>query len=191
MKLSTTNYQLPTQKGFTLIELLVSIFIVVVISTVTLINYRQGETRRRVALASDTVINLIRTAQNNTLTGKAITQSSCANQAPKSYLVFFSSAQAGSLYGQDNCDDLYLIENLKLPERTVIEAGSYQLNGSGVSALQINFSTPFATMTASTTNQAGAGTFSAFNAAALVVTDSSGSIPKIISVDGVSGRIGE
>src|SRR3989338_2736136 len=100
MKLITNNYRLTTsQKGFTLIELLVVIFITTIISTISIANFRAGEKQKRTKIASDTITNALRNAQNLTLTSKQIANTPCGlGKAPQAYLLTLASSSTPALY---------------------------------------------------------------------------------------------
>jgi len=55
------------EKGFTLIELLVSVSIILMLSSVFLVNYRGGDTMARLTMSAQKLASDIRMAQNNTL----------------------------------------------------------------------------------------------------------------------------
>lgn len=178
--------------GFTLIEMLVVIFILALISSVSIANYRKAERQKRVAIAADIVTNAIRNAQNFSLTSRQLAASSCVQgKSPKSYIIFFSFSQTLELYGVDKCDASFLIESYVYPTSTRIQSSGYKLNGSSVASLQAKFTPPFAKLTASSGSNINTGTFNTFTTATVTVEATDGSFSKIVTVDGVSGRIGE
>jgi prepilin-type N-terminal cleavage/methylation domain-containing protein len=180
------------QLGFSLVELLVVVSIIAIIAGITVANYRKGEKSKRVTIAADTVVNALRNGQNFALTSRQILTSSCnQGKAPKSYLVFFSPAQNIDLYGVDKCDEAALIESYDYPVGVQIQANGYKLNGSPVSALQFNFATPFAKTTVSQDTAVNNGVFVDFVSSDITVESEDGEFIRAVSVDGISGRIGE
>ena len=186
--------------GFTVIELLVAISIMAILSTVSIANFRRGEQSRGVGVAFDTINNAVRNAQNFALTSRVIANSSCKilgvdDHAPKSYLVVFPVNQTITLYGIDKCSTSNSIESYTLPKNIRIQANGYKLNtGSGltpVSTLQIMFTPPFGKIFASSDSSVNEGTFNSFVSATITAETSDGTLPKTVTVDGLSGRIGE
>ncbi|OGE81603.1 MAG: hypothetical protein A3E98_04185 [Candidatus Doudnabacteria bacterium RIFCSPHIGHO2_12_FULL_48_11] len=181
-----TNRKGKKQLGFTLIELTVSIFILAVISSIAVANYRAGEKRRQVSLAVDGIVNSVRLAQTYALTGKQIESTSCASKAPKDYRVNFSSSSEYVLYSDDTCGNSFELQRFSLPAQTQMKAGELRLNSASVNSLSIMFEPPFGRLTAST-----GGVFSSFTSASIGVEQKDGTVTKSATVDGVSGRIGE
>jgi type II secretory pathway pseudopilin PulG len=186
--------------GFTLLELTISIFIMVLVSTISIANFRRGERSRATAAAFDTVVNAVRNAQNFTLTSRVIANSTCviggaADHAPQSYLMVFSSTFTLSLYGVDKCSRTNLIESYPLPPNTKIMTNGYKLNtGAGlnpVTELQIKYTPPFAKNSVSTSTTLNGGAFTSYSQATITVGYKDASISKIVTVDGLSGRVGE
>jgi prepilin-type N-terminal cleavage/methylation domain-containing protein len=176
------------EQGFSLVELLVSISIIVIISSISVANYRHGENNRRVALSADGIINTIRSAQNYTLTAKQIQQSVCANKAPVLYFFTINYSGSYSLNAIDNCSTTYLIESYSLLANTRIKSGSLKFNGTAASSdLYIRFAAPFAVMT----GYLDSGSPAKLTTAEIVVELFDGSRSKTIAIDGVAGRVGE
>ncbi len=175
-------------KGFTLLELLIVITITVVISSISIANFRQGERRRRIAIASDSIISALRSAQNLTLTGKEIPQSTCGSKTAKYYEVRFTYSTAFTIYAEDNCSNLYAIESYSLPLKTQIKANGLLLNGTPAgTSLYVKFSAPFAKITGAL-NGAGGGSLTTAN---ITIESTEEAIERSVTIDGVSGRIGE
>jgi prepilin-type N-terminal cleavage/methylation domain-containing protein len=184
------------QKGFTLIELIVAIAVLVLISSISIANFRQGERQKSLSFAADTVTNSIRNAQNLTLTSKQIDKSTCTvgvinDKAPQSYILAFLPSSPATLYGVDKCNTVHNIESYNLPPKTSFQTNGLKINGSTVPGLQIKFTPPFANMTSSNNTTANQGVFSAFTTASVTMKPSNGSELRTVTIDGVSGRIGE
>ncbi len=185
------NFKL--NKGFTLVEMTIVIFIVGMIATLSIANYRAAEKRKRIVIAADVITNAIRNAQNFALTSRQIPGSACATKSPSAYVIKFTAGQTVELYGIDKipCTGSTLIETYPLPLNTRIQSNGYKINTVPVSTLQMKFTTPFAQMTSSSNSTTNGGTFSSFTTATITVEASDASIAKTITIDGVSGRIGE
>ncbi|OGE80635.1 MAG: hypothetical protein A2660_00810 [Candidatus Doudnabacteria bacterium RIFCSPHIGHO2_01_FULL_45_18] len=181
------------QRGFTLIELLVVVFLITLISGISIANFRSGEKRRAVALASDTVISAIRTAQNYALTGKKTNNANGACRSAEFYWIEFAYATptAMTLSAENTCGSVDLIETYILPARSQIRAGGLSLNGSAaITDLSIIFYPPFGTLEAMV-DDTGSTSPVSFTTATIIVETSEGDISKSITIDGVAGRIGE
>jgi hypothetical protein len=72
-----------------------------------------------------------------------------------------------------------------------MQSNGYRLDSSPVSSLQIKFTPPFARISATIGNSANVGTFNTFTTATITVESTDGEVSKTVTVDGVSGRIGE
>jgi prepilin-type N-terminal cleavage/methylation domain-containing protein len=176
------------QKGFTLIELTVSIFILVILSTVVVANYRQGEKRRRAALVSDGIVNAVRLAQNYALSGKQIQATSCPNKSAQSYQISFDNSNSYVLYAEDNCSNpLFEVQRFTLLPQIQIRPSELKINGAQVTTLSLKFTLPYGQVTAS----GNGGAFASFTSANVGVETTDSSHFKVMTVDGVSGRIGE
>jgi len=177
--------------GFTLIEMLVVVAIVGTIATLSIANFRIGEKQKRSVTASDVVTSALRFTQNNTLTSKQITGSSCVQgKTPQAYvLTFFGSATVASMYAIDKCGTANLIETYPLPPGTAIS--NYKIDNVTVANLQVEFTAPFAGVTASSNAVVNTGPFNSFTTATVTVGLTDGTLPRIVTVDGVAGRIGE
>jgi hypothetical protein len=163
--------------------------ITAIITGINIANFRAGEKSKRVQLASDTVINAARTAQNSTLTGKAIS-SSCANHKAVSYILRVSNPTTWVVWGEDSCGSFNAVESYTLPMGTT-NSVNLTIDGSIVSGLQIKFVPPYGIMTASSHVSLGSGPFNAFTSINIPVQTTDGSIIRTVRIDGVAGRIGE
>lgn len=184
-----SKFHIPnSNKGFTLIELIVSIFILVTLSSFVMVNYRQGEKKRKVALAADGVINAVRLAQTYALAGKQIEATSCVNRSAKSYRINFDASATYIIYAEDNCSNpLFEIQRFNLPAQTQMKAGELKLDNGSINSLSVMFTPPFGKISAS----ANGGAFGAFTTGTVGMEASDGQSSKSVTIDGVSGRIGE
>lgn len=177
-----------SQKGFTLIELIGSMFIMVMISGILVANYKFGEKKRRTALSADGIVNAIRLTQNYAQSGKQIDQSSCPDKSAKTYRMNFDSSSDYVLFAEDNCaNPLFEIQRFKLVQQTQMKAGELKLNSTSVNSLSLMFTPPFATITAS----GNGGAYAGFSDASVGVEFMDGTTTKSVTIDGVSGRVGE
>lgn len=197
MKISNSRLRV-SNFGFSLIELVVIVFIIAVISSISIADFRKGEKRKQTALAADIVINAIRSAQNYTLSGRNIHRqidpqpnSSCL--VPQYYSVTISYSGQILLQALNNntasCGaSPDTVETYSLPTNVKVDSGGLTLDGTtATSDMTIQFTPPFGVMKAGRDGAAAA----AFNSAAITVLLTDGSSPHTIIVDGVSGRIGE
>lgn len=186
--------------GFTVIELVIVIAITVMITLISVANFRRGEKQKRAAIASDTITNALRNAQNFTLTGKKTNNSNANCQTPINYYLSFTTANPGqfSLYAVNdnepgNCSNPDLIETYYLPSNTRIQAGGLKVikvDGSSAvanSSLNIYFTLPLADLT----YNVDSGVIGGFTIATVALETTDGTVSKTVRVDGVSGRIGE
>lgn len=173
-------------KGFTLIELLVSISILVVISGISVANFRNGEKQRKAALAADSLINAIRTTQNNTLTLKQIDGSSCANKAPRYYFFTINYSGIYTVNGNDNCGANNQVLTATLPSNIRVQAGSLKVNGTAATTnVYLKFMAPYGVMMAAS----DAGAYAGFTSLTMTIEYSDGTRAKTVTVDGISGKI--
>jgi prepilin-type N-terminal cleavage/methylation domain-containing protein len=192
--------------GFTLIEMIVVIFILTLVTTLTILNFRSGERRKSVQLAVDNVVNGLRLAQNYTLAGRAIpnnatksydSSAACpvVSKAPVDYRVTFnvSTPTQYTLYATDKCQDVWLIETFTLPQRTrVLTNGSgLQFGGTNYSSLQFRFTTPFARLDAAGTDSLSNAAFIDFDHGQVAVEADDASFSLPVQIDAISGRIGQ
>lgn len=210
-KSTIKNTQLKARvNGFTLIELIVVIFVLTLVTTLTVMNFRNGERRKSVQLGADSVTNTLRSAQNYALAGRAIPSNAtrvhnaptnCSDKAPADYRVGFNVATPTQyhLYATDKCQDVWLIETFRLPGRTRIATNGVgvRVAGVGYDKVQFRFTAPFARIEASSADCEGAGspcfanaTFSEFDHAFITVESNDGSVDAEVQVDAISGRIG-
>lgn len=191
-----SNLHLNTS-GFTIIEMVVVIGMIAIIAGISIINFRQGQKQRAVALAFDSITNAIRTAQNLTQSGKIIPADAvliagpggCADPAALDYYISFTLTSSFTIYAEDKCvpKSVYQIQQFTLPVNTAVSTLSLNVNDGNQTALDIKFTPPFAILTAS----GSGGGFASFTGLTITVSLTGGGPAKVITVDGISGRIGE
>lgn len=189
LPLTVNSQKSSSQRGFTLVELMVVAFIMVILSTISVANFRQGEKRKRTAIAADMVVNAIRTAQNFTLTGKNTNNANPACRVPEYYLVTFNYTNTFSVAGYNNCDTVDVVETYSIPANSRIKASGLVLGSTpAVTNMSIMFLAPFAIPKALTD---GGTIYNTFTTATIAVESADGTVVKTVTVDGVAGRIGE
>jgi type II secretory pathway pseudopilin PulG len=63
--------KLKSGQGFSLIELLVIIFIIALVTSIIIVNFRSGDKRKTLRIGTEEVVSLIKDAQNRALLGEA------------------------------------------------------------------------------------------------------------------------
>ncbi|MGE5392918.1 MAG: Tfp pilus assembly protein FimT/FimU [Candidatus Saccharibacteria bacterium] len=181
--------------GFTLVEMLVAISIMVILTLVSVTNMRKGERQKKVAYAADGLVSALRLGQNYALSGKVLPDAAtCANRSPVAYEVTFNRTTGRySLAVEDYCNTspVPVVENFALPDGTKFKSGSMSICNPGCNSsdtIVVRFTPPFAKMTAATS---GSGTFGEFNTVNFTVQDSEAALERTVTVDGISGKIGE
>jgi prepilin-type N-terminal cleavage/methylation domain-containing protein len=180
------------QKGFSLVELLVATSMLVLISAVSIISYRNGERSKRLQLATDGVINTIRAAQSYTLAGKELT-TTCADKAAVYYFVEFNYLSAGSYYikAKDKCSNVIQVEQVQLPAKTRVKASGLKFNNTvATNILDVQFTLPFAKILGSYDDNTYSN-FTTFTTESVIIEPTDGANTKTVTIDGISGRIGE
>ena len=174
--------------GFTLVEMLVVTAIMVTITTISVIQFRAGENQRRVHLAADTITNSIRTAQNLALSGKKTANADPNCRIPRSYYLRIDYSGTYRLFAENNCGGTDTIETYTLPPRTRIQPTGLKINDvSATGYLTVAFYPPFGALKGSR----DVGVLSSFTSETITVQPSDGSFSRTVTVDGVSGKIGE
>ncbi len=181
------------QTGFTLIEMLVVIFIVAMIGTASIVNFRQGEKQKQVVIAFDTVSNALRVAQNYSLSGRGTNNANPACRTPQYYYVTITytttvtiSALNNNVAGCGSTPDV--MDTYNLPPNTRIRASGLVFNGVPAStSMVVAFYPPFGAIKASRDG----GALSIFTTATATVESVNSTISKVLTVSGVSGKIGE
>jgi prepilin-type N-terminal cleavage/methylation domain-containing protein len=183
-------YNFTSRLGFTLIELLVVIFITVLIATISIANFRQGERSRQAALASDSVINTLRQAQAYALSGKSTTNADPTCRVPQYYYVAFTYSNTLGLFGKNvKCNTSDLMELISLPQNIRIKASGLTVDAVvAATNLSVAFYPPYSLVKASTD---GGTTFASFTTVNVTVETADGQLNRTVKVDGVAGRIGE
>ncbi len=182
-----------SQRGFTLIEVIVVVFIVALISAASIANFKQGDRQKQTVIAFDTITNALRVAQNYTLAGRSTNHPTASCRTPQYYSVNFTYTTTLTITALNNntagCGTTAnVIETFRLPPNTRIRANGMLLNGiAATTNLVIRFYPPFAAVQASKDNAA----FGTFTTARITVETTDGSVSKVLTIDGVSGRIGE
>lgn len=195
-----------SQSGFSYIELVVIISIMGLLTGMIVVNFRQAEKRKAAALAGDTVINALRLTQNYTLGGKSIpstatrvhndtasTDCAAGSKAPSEYrIAFIGGSSTYTIYATDKCNDIWQIEQGKLPPKTVVKANGIKVDITEHNEVQLMFTPPFARMTiASSDDFSPAPTFNTFIASEITVEYTDPAFFKVVRIDAISGKIGE
>ena len=178
--------------GFTLVELIIVIFIMALLSTLSIANFHNGQRQRAVAIAADTVSNALLNAQNFTLAGKKTNNANASCRAVAAYYVnfFTASPTTFSLYALNNCLTNDTIETYTLPANTRIKTNGLKLGGSTAQTqLGVIFVPPFATLKA--LFDSPGPPYNTFSTAQIIVESNDGSVSRTVIVDGLSGRIGQ
>jgi len=130
------------QYGFTLIELMVTMGIIIIISSIVLTNFREGDRRTTLSLKSQQLVADLREMQNNA----QVAASLASGPLPLSYgIVFIRTesqyrlfAETSSPNYQYNVSDV-LIETVQLGDYTIS-----QINGGACSNFNVGFAVPSA-----------------------------------------------
>jgi len=196
------NRKNKSSERFSLIEFAIVSLIMGMLTTVMLANFRTGEKSKRVQLAADALVNTSRLAQSYSLSGKqipntAIVQSGtrCANGDTTAafYRIMFTAPGSNiDIIAEDKCAATFLIERYTLPPFTRVATNGITLvtcnpacpTSSTPGTLRIQFSPPFARMTASS-----GGAYQTFTYATFRLESNDGARTKTVRIDGVSGRI--
>jgi prepilin-type N-terminal cleavage/methylation domain-containing protein len=119
------------QTGFTLVELLVVLFIILLLSTLLLVNYRGGQKKYALSQASQQLISDLRKAQNMAMSGAEIYGQYCGygleidqSNRPTSYRFYADkSTDCQTSNNQYDSGD-EILEIIKLPSRIRIQSTS-------------------------------------------------------------------
>ena len=167
-----------------MIELLVSMTVLVTLTTVVVANYRRVEKQKKVSLAAEAIVGIIRSAQNATQTAQQISLSSCANKSAEYYLFTMTTTGSYALSAfNETCAQSHTLESNSLPARVAVS--NLLLDDSpAASSLSIKFEAPFANIKGSLDN----GSYGSFanSQIDLVLEDE---FSKSVTIDGISGRI--
>ncbi|MBX4187894.1 MAG: prepilin-type N-terminal cleavage/methylation domain-containing protein [Candidatus Doudnabacteria bacterium] len=192
------------QSGFSLLELLVIVVIMVILGSVMIANFRQGERQKRVNLARDTVISAIRFAQNQTLAGKQIQRDTsvtvvrgtrCAtDNSVKSYWAEFDNTNTITIMAEDTCNAVMSTTSYTLPNRTKF-AGSNPFQGQNTSGafssstVATRFVAPFASITLSSTASPLGSNFTKADWIRFSIQSDDLVVTKTVLFDAISGNI--
>jgi prepilin-type N-terminal cleavage/methylation domain-containing protein len=188
------------QSGFTMIELIIVILIMGILSSMLIINFRAGERQKRVNLTRDTVITALRASQNFSLAGKQIPADAvrvrgsnrCSgDNAAVSYWTEMTTGQNIDVMAEDRCGAIMRIQQFTLVLQTRFKPTSpFALTpGGNGTAVAFRFTPPFGNMTATKNLNPLPGDFTAFTSGTINVEFQDGQRPRVITVDGISGRI--
>ncbi len=175
--------------GFTLIEMLVVMVMVAMIATISIADFRKGEKSRAVNIAADGIVGALTSAQNLALSGRDTNNPGANCNTAQYYSIIFDYSNTYRLLALNNCGTIDTIETFTLPPNTRIRAGGIGLNGgiAGLAvSLEIEFLLPYAQGRVSVD---GSSVQTRFSVASIVVESTDGSVSKMVTVDGVSGRI--
>jgi prepilin-type N-terminal cleavage/methylation domain-containing protein len=179
--------------GFTLIELLVSLFILVVLTTIILADFRRGEKQTRVRLSADIVTTAIRTAQNYTLSGKQLDQSTCTiggvlEKSAVAYYAHFHVNDVPHVHAEDKCGIHHRIGNFPLLQQVRLKSDGLIIDGAALTEMRVVFYPPFGRLRGSAFGD-GSPIYQDFSTMSITVEYIDSSISRTITVDGISGRI--
>ncbi|MFH0857020.1 MAG: prepilin-type N-terminal cleavage/methylation domain-containing protein [bacterium] len=91
------------KQGFSIIEMLVSISIIVIISSVLIVNFRDGEKKSRLNLSADVLVSNIRSVQNMVLNGSKFAD----HEMPyNGYGIYFENSRY-LIFADDNSNMVY------------------------------------------------------------------------------------
>lgn len=138
--------------GFTLVEVLVVIFIIGLISSILIVNWRKNEGQYRLQRTAQLIVQGIRKAQNMGLTSSAIPNPSTGlKEIPKGgYVVLVSRLSAENTYykiyadfnDNENLDSGEEVEKVNLERGIIIEHIRYQPSNGQSSSTNIIFTPP-------------------------------------------------
>jgi prepilin-type N-terminal cleavage/methylation domain-containing protein len=125
------NFQFPisVNSGFTLIEVLISLFIIVVMTTVFLANYKGGERSNNLFLAQQQLISDLRTSQNKGLGSTSYNGSFPAGgwgvhlstASPNNYIIF-ADVNGNDAYEAGEADPIKGGQTVLLPPGIIINS---------------------------------------------------------------------
>ncbi|MGE5298203.1 MAG: Tfp pilus assembly protein FimT/FimU [Acidobacteriaceae bacterium] len=177
------------QFGFTIVEMLVVIFIMGILSTVVIANFKQGVKQKEILLTSDGVVQLIRLAQSYSLGGKQV------SNRPTSYFQFKTSRNTKVAYVEAKLSGIatpVTVETYNFPKAVKIRNEIYGISVScstscttNPTTVYIKFVPPFGRMEVSSDGS----TWSSFNYVDIQIQHDTGFV-KTIHIDGLSGKIG-
>lgn len=122
---------LTNQSGFTLAELLIVIFIMGLLTSLTLVSYRSSEKRYALNQATQQLVSNLRKAQSMAMSGVGIRGQYCGygikvdfGSSPSSYIFYADKSGDCQISNNkyDASDDI--IETINLPNQIIIQASS-------------------------------------------------------------------
>jgi prepilin-type N-terminal cleavage/methylation domain-containing protein len=185
--------------GFTLIEMLVVTAIMVILTSIVLVNYGKGNRYKSVTLGADIVASSVRSAQNYSLNPQLLTNADCSpDNVPTEFHVKFNTVTPTTytLFAYAKCDATptpILIQKFDLPKNVRMKQENGLVlcfpicagTGAGGGTLEIKYIPPFAKVTASLNG----GPYQAFNTATIILETTDGIVTKNININGISGRV--
>lgn len=130
------------ESGFTLIELLVVLSIMVILSTVIVIDFNRQRVQRSRIIAKNEIVTNLRKVQGYTLSSRNISD----NVPAKFYILTFRSG--ASNYTVEAVDSNYqfhgALETINLPNGVTFEA--LKIGTTSYNCIQVIFSSPFGKM---------------------------------------------
>jgi prepilin-type N-terminal cleavage/methylation domain-containing protein len=176
-------------KGFTLIELIVGISILAVLASVFLANFNHGTSQKAVALAADSVVSSIRTAETKSQSGQILPGISCSagNQVAEYHLVFMPGEKTYTLVEKDKCNIDHVFTTYTLPANVRLATNGFSIDGAEVLGVKIDIKLlpPFGAMSVSQNN----GPYVPFKYTIIKVEYIDSSVSREIGLDGITGRV--
>ena len=179
------NYKL---FGFTLIEISIVSVIVILITSVSLANYKAGERGRRVAIGADGISTALNLGVSYALTGKETNNVQANCRTPQYYYLVFGYTNSYTLNAVNNCGGIDRIQTFYLPDRTRIGGMSIE-DVSAASGMSILFSIPFGRTQAFKDAEVNYNSYivSTIN----VVSTEDAGVSRTVRIDGISGSISQ
>jgi len=113
------------QKGFTLIELIIVMVIIVILSTLVLANYRDGQKRYALVQSAQQLASDLRRAQNMAMNGIGITATrqgyGIYTQKDRTYYLIYSNSNASQSYqpSDELIETVNLANNVKITDVSI------------------------------------------------------------------------
>ena len=127
-------------QGFTLIELAVVVFITVLITTISVAEYREAEQRKKVVIARDMITQSLRSAQLFAITGRQTNNAVPTCRTPEYYSIRFQHVPTFSIAARNNCGTNDVIDNFTLPSGINIDDIGF--DGGVAHSIEIRFYLP-------------------------------------------------
>ena len=172
----TANWHL----GFSLIEFLVVTAIIAILTTIVTVNFRNQRAQQETMAAANELVSKIREVQNFILTGRVIRGST---ESATVYVFNFSSnAGSNQSFGIDYRTPSIAtttFETINLPAN--VSVGQILESGVPTNAVSVQIYSPFGKITVSNNT----------NAIAQIRLDHASGYTRTVTVDGISGKIGQ